>query len=525
MNRLYKRLRGRVAALDGNESGAVMLLLLAAFLVLFMLALTLYDTGKAAGDKMEVQIAADSAAFSHAVIKSRTMNMISYANIIKRMYFSYSVTYLNGLAALVLVTAAHIIACAPKPIPRPQSCVELFENSLLLIAETIEAFYDIPNLSLIGGESSRPANELPALERYQQYMFKITPWWAWVEGVTRSMNNGAMASASWPPPGSEIEAVKSFLSNTVGLIDLGFGTNIMGQIPGHTNNVDTLPITRRDRQVEWTTSAMPFNFAFSDSYVTAAADYCLEWTGSMEFLVNTVQTFQSDAKNLEWWRPTFLFLQAVGGSIGCFLTNWAWGENSIGGSHLDWNINNENLKSENDWLQGTSNVVFAYRPQAGRNSKTGQRQKFMYMKQEPQGGPADALVEGYFGVSKSEIVYKRAVGTGSDGFLGGISNAIASIPLLGARAGLQNEPDMWSPRWTARLRPLTLPGEEWGAASSNQIAGFDTVVTDSLPYLAMGSALGFFDDEFTYSSGMKDFFYLWQASRTMTANNIEGLAK
>ncbi|MEZ4461234.1 MAG: Tad domain-containing protein [bacterium] len=524
MKNLLARLKGRMTAFDGNESGAVMLLLMASFLVLFMLALTLYDTGKAAGDKMEVQIAADSAAFSHAVIKSRTMNMISYANIIKRMYFSYSVTYINGLAAMLLVTAAHISQCA-KWIPRIKSCLELVENALLIIAETIEAFFDIPNLALIGGGSSRPANELAALELYQQYMFKMTPWWAWVEGVTRSMNNGAMASASWPPPGSSIESVKSFVSSAAGWSDFALGTNIIGSLPGFTNNVDTLPVTRRDRQKEWTTSAMPFNFSFGNSYVTAAADYCLEWTGSMEFLVNTIQTVRSDIKDYEWWTPTFIFLQALGGSLGCFLTNWAWRGNPIRGSHLDWNINHSNLKSENDWLQGTSNVVFAYRPQSGRNSATGQRQKFEYTKAEPGGAAASSLVEGYFGVSKSEIVYKPSLGTGSGGFLGNIANAIGSLPLLGSRMGLQPEPDMWSPRWTARLRPLTLPGEEWGSASSNQKAGFDTVVTDSLPYLAMGSALGFFDDEFTFSSGLKDFFYLWRASRTMTANNIEGLAK
>lgn len=78
-----------------------MLLLLAAFLILFMMAMTLFDAGVAANDKMKVQVAADSASFSHSVVKSRSMNMISYANIIKRMFYSYLATYVNAWVAIL----------------------------------------------------------------------------------------------------------------------------------------------------------------------------------------------------------------------------------------------------------------------------------------------------------------------------------------------------------------------------------------------------------------------------------------
>lgn len=534
--RIREFLKQRIEALHRNESGAVMLLLLASFLILFMMAMTLYDTGIAAQDKMDVQIAADASSFSHSVVKSRSMNMISYANIIKRMYFSYAVSYVNGLTALVAVTAAHTALCArmcgPVPCPRLKSCWELVENILLIISELAQAFVNLPSLGLIPGMSGSSAaiNEIIALERYQQYMFQITPWWAWVENVTRSMDNGAMVTSAWPPPGSSVETIKGVITRGVGTVDWAIGSSFMNLLPSHTTNVDVLPVTRRDRQTDWSDSIGPFKFEVGNNYTLSAIEYCLSWVGSMEQVVISAQTLAGESKGYEWFNLAFLALQTLGGSVGCALTNFAWYQNAQG-AHLDWKLNSGEYTDDNSWLKATSVLTYAYKPRAGRNDNESGRSKLRYMgdRYEYNKSGLTRDVEGYFAVSRSEISYKRALGTGAEGGLGSVLGFLSQIPILGDRLGVQNEPDMWSPRWTARNRPVALPREKLGSATGGTAnsghVGFNTVITDTIPYLVMGSILGIFDPNFSAQSGMKDLIYLYQAGLTMTDTKIEGISK
>lgn len=527
--RISERIRQRLSHFDKNQSGAVMLLLLAAFLILFMLAMTLFDTGRAAQDKMDVQIAADASAFSHSVVKSRSMNMISYANIIKRMFFSYAVTYVNGLTALVAVSAAHGVACYKL---RLKSCKELVENVMIILTEVVEAFFSLKGLGLIPGMSgdSRVVNELIALERYQQYMFAVTPWWAWVENITRSMDNGAMVTASWPPPGSGIEQVKSVVTRGVGTVDWALGSEIMDMLPSHTVDIDVLPVTRRDRQTDWADSIGPFRFTLGNNYALSAGEYCLAWVGSMEQLIVSIQTFLGPSRKLEWFNITFVFLQALGGSVGCLLTNFAW-RSAAQGAHLDWKLNSGEFTNDNAWLKATSSLTYAYKPRAGRTDNESGRSKLRYMgdKYEYNRSGLTREVDGTFGVARSELVYKRPFGTGSDNPLGSVFNLVGELPLLGDRLGLQSEPDMWSPRWTARNRPVALPGEKLGSATGGTAnsgsVGFNTVVNDTVPYLLMASTLGILDPNFSASSGLKDLLYLFQSTRTMTDSSIEGFTK
>ncbi len=518
-------LQKRIRRLHSDESGAIMLLLLASFLILFMVAMSLYDTGVAARDKMDAQISADASAFSHSVVKSRSMNMISYANTIKRMFFTYGVTWVNGFTALLVTTVWHVSKCF-RTIPRFRSCWELIENALLIIAETLEAIPNIQTLSLIG--NGRTGNELEALERYQQYMFKITPWWAWTENVIRSTDNGALVTSAWPPPGSVIDEVKGAISSTVSTADFLFGSDLMSVLPSHTDAVDVLPVARRDSIVAWEDSFGPFAFELQQGALFAAGQYCVEWTGSLEMIMQTVQTMQSEAgEDYEKWKGNFRKLQLPFGSLGCAAVTFAW-HLQVRSAYLDWKLNDTKFDSENKWLLSTSNFTYSYVPRAGRSSDDGARKKFNYVNKEYGGiGATKAYKkDGYFAVARSEIVYKKAGGTTSDSFLGGVVGALGSIPGVGSRLGLQEQPDMWSPRWTAKLRPMTLPGESWGAASlGDDTAGFDTVVTDSIPYLILASTLGLFDDNFSIGSALGDMMHLWASSRSMTADKVEGFSK
>lgn len=503
-----------------------MLLLMAAFLVLFMVTMTLYDTGMAARDKMDAQIAADASAYSHSVVKSRSMNMISYANIIKRMIFSWSVSYVNGVFALIAVTAAHIGSCF-RLFPRVKSCIELAQNAILIVAELAETYFSSKSLSLIGSGGKAEA-ELISLERYQQYMHNITPWWAWVENVTRSIDNGAMATTSWPPPPSAIQQVINAITAAGGAFDWAFGTDVLNSLPSVSGSADALPVARRDRIADWETSMAPFSLSVTRGAVPAGIEYCIEWTGSFEQLVVTVQTATSEAGGYEWWRAAYLFLQFAGGSIGCAITQLMWNGSPINMAHLDWKLNNPKFDNLQKWVNSTANLTIAYRPRTGRNADDGHRQKYNIIDKE-YGGPGNTFLfknEGYFATAKSEIVYKPSIGTDASGVLGGLTGVLSGIPLLNSRLGIQPQPDMWSPRWTARLRPVTLPGESWGSASTgDQRAGFNTVVNDTIPFLLFASVIGLFDDDFSLDSAALDAFYLLRGGQTMNADRIGGFSK
>jgi len=50
-------------------------------------------------------------------------------------------------------------------------------------------------------------------------MYSVTPWWAWIEAAGRAMGNGAMISASWPPPPSGIGSLKGAITKAASTVD------------------------------------------------------------------------------------------------------------------------------------------------------------------------------------------------------------------------------------------------------------------------------------------------------------------
>jgi len=510
------KLQQLLSRAHADQSGAIMLLLLAAFLVLFMVAMVLYDAGNATRDKMDVQIAADSAAFSHAVVKARSMNMIVYANVIKRMFYSYLVTYVNAWTAIVGTMAARAAACFHFP-PSLSSCKEFFQGLPMVIAEGIEAAVtDVSELGIIG--EGRPKREIKALERYQQYMQTITPWWAWIESTSRATGNGAMVAGTWPPPPSSVTSIKSGINKAIGTVDWALGSQLLNLIPSNTNNTDALPIARRDRMKLWKTKAGPFEFSFSNGAFMAGVAYCAQYAGSLEAIITGVQTFTRSDKHPTPWKEVFAGMQLVP-AIGCAVAGFTY--NSAG--YLDWRINDDNFEDENTWLQSTSAMTLAYKPRAGRNADDGDRQKFDYLSEEYSGPGASELYknEGYFALSRSELVYKQPFEVLGSGIFGTVGN----LPILGDRLGLNPYPDMWSPRWKARNRPVVLPGEDLGSAVQGPKAGLDTIINDTLPYMILGSAIGIFDSHFSFSSAWGDLKYLFRVGKSFSASRMEGISK
>ncbi len=510
INAIIERLRLR--QFHSNQSGAVALLLLASFLILFMLAMVLYDTGKSARDKMDVQISADNGAYSHSVVKARTMNMVAYSNTIKRMIYAYANVYATGWAALMAQFALDTADCF-KLIPNPSACVRWGKGLVMIITEGIEAV--ATNIPQMVPGSSRAKAEISALGKYQSYMIGITPWWAYVENIMRSHSSGAMLSTVWPPPPGNLTAIADKVTDYADNFDEYLGTSIKDLIPAHTKAVDGLPLKRRDKD--------------GGSLIAPGhTSYCIEYVGSYEQLALSVQYLAKSEKRMGTMKAFFVGLSIVP-AIGCIVAGLIFGDDVLdykiagGASGLELFLPNTSKTPSDKWLGASGSTTLAYKPRAGRNTNAGDRRKLNFLKQDYGGVSASALYrnEGYFAIARSEIVYVDPTITGliADSF------TKDSEGLAGAFKSLTKRPNMWSPSWTGRLRPMALPGEGFGGNTHDGNAGLNEMFYDMAPFLLVGSLIGLTDSDFSFESAAKDIFFLNRATKGYTADNMEGIAK
>lgn len=512
----------KLEQLRRDEGGAVFLLLLAAFLILFMVALTLYDTGVAANDKMSVQISADAASYSHSVVKARSMNVIVYANIIKRMYYSYFSTYMNAWTALLAHEAQMASSCNWVPATWPK-CAEAVDTAVFnIVPEVAEfGFTNGPTLGIWGKKSF--AEEIEALDGYSRYMHKITPWWAYVESAMRGAQNGGLVSSTWPPPPTLFTSIVAAVNSIASAIDKIFGTQIIKSLPPLTENVDTLPIARRDIAGDpWDRKFKPFDYKIGVDLGEwqAALGYCISYTLSFEHILHGLQTYSKSDEgliSLHKWRNKFLFANIVP-AIGCLMSHLLYADDG----YLDWRIMDDFSKQEgtkNAWAGASSSIAISYRPRRGRMEDDESRQKFGFLKKDYKKSAAYQN-EGYFALSRSEIVYKQPFN-----FLENL-NFSGPLGFASSRLGAQKAPDMWSPRWKAKGRPFVVTGETMGSSIQGADTGLSAIINDTVPMLVLSSLLaGALDPDFGAGSALKDLRYLIRIGPTFTADKLEGVPK
>ena len=78
-----------------DQGGAMALMSLAAILIIIMMGMVLYDVAGLGVDKTHLQTSTDSSAYSQATIQARSMNMISFSNVGKRMTVGMANTYIS----------------------------------------------------------------------------------------------------------------------------------------------------------------------------------------------------------------------------------------------------------------------------------------------------------------------------------------------------------------------------------------------------------------------------------------------
>jgi hypothetical protein len=152
------------------------------------------------------------------------------------------------------------------------------------------------------------------------------------------------------------------------------------------------------------------------------------------------------------------------------------------------------------WQLRASNLTFSYAPNPKRFSDTGDRKKYNYLSPDYTSLPHYSG-GGYYGMARSEISFQDGT------------------------------PDLWKASWTARMRPVALPGE-WSSLGS----GVTLVKAwrDVLPYVTAAAAVlslvdgaisGDLDPAGLLAGGAKDLVNVDSALGGLTDDSVEGLAK
>lgn len=473
---LLNKLRG----LHANQSGAVAFMVLCAILISMLMALVIYDTTPAARQKIEVQTAADTAAWSQSAVEARTMNMIAFANIGKRIimgqtlfYSMLWVAWLEILAITVVALVVAIVACFFGV-----GCA--FVDKLLITLTniiTIMANEATDLASWFAEILGRARDDVEAIDKYQVHFQTLTPWWSWGEAWRRGLRNGAYVSG-WPVPTNVLSAAASIP---------GIGNLVTSSL------TDELPIERYPDFGELCVRSLLPDLPIH------LADY-----GVMTLLCGSQCTSDSPSGGI----PRVALYAAAGVlatvqyAANCAL-EWGFGTGlmSLEFDH-DWTpFQLKTPGNEADWYRMTSNIVFSYRP--GRDMSGEFRDKYSYMSADYN--KALGLLyepDGFLGMARSEISYQNG------------------------------DPDMWHPSWSARMRPIALPGE-WSGYSGDfrMLSAFN----DAVPYLALGATLGGALGPLTGGSfgggsvmGTPDPFDLIKAEvafDAMTDNFIEGVTR
>lgn len=503
LTHLKAHIQHRLESFHQAQGGAIILLVLAGFLILILSSLMMFDAGIAASDKMEIQTAADSAAYSQSVIKARTMNMLTYANTAKRMFFSYSFTYLAAMEAYAVGMLYYTGQCF-KWLPDPHACYRWTIGLAQGVTQGIRLPQDWKTAR------TRSRQEIKNLENFQVYMKDITPWWAYSENLIRGIYNGATATAAWPPPGSNITGFVNKIYQILNkanqiLSEIGLPLSFSNAWD-KTDAIDELPVKR-------------------GSGLQAQTGYCKEYLTSPEHIIAGVDHFMSSKTGAQGisrdFSPTLTaFIGSMLNPLNCYLIFRALSEDV-----LDYRVDKGALGWDtsidpNDWFQSTSNITIAYKAGAHRKRS---RENFNRILNDH----ADLKTfksNGSWAVARSEFVYGESYMTQGSGFLSVLGSYFSNLSSGLMTAG---PPNMWSPRWTAKLRPMILPGESLGSTILNSNAvGLGSVFRDTLPYFALATIVsGLFDSNFDFGDSISDFAFLLAASAGFDGDNLEGFTQ
>lgn len=198
MKKLAEHVLARLGRrMHNEERGAIALLCLAAMLILFMLILVMFDASQTTQAKIDVQMGADTAAYSAGATGARAMNMVSFANVGKRtamgihnMYVFEYPTYVSWVG-MMCGCCCNCTFCA---CPDFTCCFNCAGNNISLIP-IIEG---IDYITYLFGNDLY--DNLEELNDYQVAVSEIAKSWSVGEAQARGIRNNANMMVVWPDP-------------------------------------------------------------------------------------------------------------------------------------------------------------------------------------------------------------------------------------------------------------------------------------------------------------------------------------
>lgn len=303
--------------------------------------------------------------------------------------------------------------------------------------------------------------DLIALDNYQRYTHALTPWWGWSEAVLRAARNGAGMAASFPAPQGRPKSTPILDSITDQVISR-VGASPLVKYTGHR---DMLPVKISDYRYMLGTG-MSSGMSFMDS----------EYGNNNKI---HKQNSEADAASQ----------MVINGARSHFSSAVTGYSQSIFGDYgKPWKL----YRTTNPayWTAWTSNLVITYRRK---------EELFGEMRGKYGTVPKDYELDdeekfrhtGYWGMARAEISFQDS----------------------------SQEPTLWHPQWTARMRPVALPGEF-------QRSGLEmaAIYHDMIPYLALSGIIttgdrGIVDDS------IDDLVFMERSNRALGQSTVEGVAK
>ena len=449
-------------ALAKDEGGAVVLLCLAAVLILFLMAWLMFDGIIVTKDKIEVQASADMGAFSQGSVKARSMNMVAFTNVGKRSVVGVHSVYASMFFSYRQYVTDRIMECVNQ-LPQCDWDVAL-ENAELFLTELDNDF------AAYTANSEYYTADVRALHNYQNYITAITRWWGWSEAVTRAQRNGATFATSYPPPRTTQAPGPDLLGQVISEAGPGVGYNqssMTDQLPVRPGRFDAMIEGMANNQLwrEHEHMAVNVDRHRSRSSLGAASDEVIDRGASF------------DGTMTEGLRYSRMAMSGEGGVS--YAAPYVFDPRSI--------------RSEADWLDWTSNIVITFRHEPEYFDHMRDRYRVPGMDYELDTESMTGRMyrpSGFWGMARSEISFQ---GSGA--------------------------PDVWTPAWTSRMRPVSLPGE-----FREQGSDLNTVFHSSLDRLMLS---GIFHDNFVGSGAemLDDLIYMERVTRGMGQTTIEGVSR
>lgn len=445
-----------------DEGGAILLLGLAAVMILMLLAWVLYDSGQMGRHKLNVQAAADTAAYSQAAVNARVMNNLAYANIAKRSVVGIHSQYAALWEAYDEWFQGKVAACAAGD---DNACRVVQENREIHDNEKAQDFATYrDDLS-----SGYYLQDVIAIDSYQRYTHALAPWWGWSEAVLRAARNGAGMAASFPVPRGQdprrpiLNTITDRVIDEVGWRPLMKYTGRLPWLPVSTaTDQAQLPGYYRHMLEEGMGPDLSF-FKHEYGVNTSLHKDASENGAASQAVIASART-KFDEKVIDDARAIF-------GVYGA-----------------PWRLFRTTNRAQ--WSTWTSNLVMTYRRK---------EELFGEMRQKYDPVNSDYTLEdeekyrrkGYWGMARAEISFQ----------------------------GGHRAPDLWHPRWTARLRPVALPNEFQEAGLK-----MSAIYHDMLPYFALSGIVTTGDPQVVRDS-FDDLVFMERANRALGHSTVEGVAK